>query len=183
MLDVELKGTPEHAAVKNDPKKALAAVYDIRKGWKPKKIYYDVVINLGKKLDAFFASYSACTNPGCWIPERTREKLKKKEVRSSAGAQEVIPCITDDFTRNLVLDWVSGKRRIPARCHVYERSPVTLSSAPSLPLGFLGDRPRDLLISERTHIVSCKVERIATRLLAYPILLSDAAFKPTEESF
>jgi hypothetical protein len=37
MLDVELKGTPDHAAVKNDPKKALAAAYNIRKGWKPKE--------------------------------------------------------------------------------------------------------------------------------------------------
>ena len=32
-----------------------ADAYKIRKGWKPKKIYYNVVINLGKKLDAFFA--------------------------------------------------------------------------------------------------------------------------------
>jgi len=29
MLDVELKGTPEHAAVKNDPKKPVAAAYNI----------------------------------------------------------------------------------------------------------------------------------------------------------
>ena len=65
MLDVELKGTPEHAAVKNDPKKALAAAYNIRKSWKPKKIYYNVVINLRKKLDAFFASHSTCTNSRC----------------------------------------------------------------------------------------------------------------------
>jgi hypothetical protein len=64
MLHVELKGRTEHAAVKNDPKKALSAVYDIRKGWKPKKIYYNVVINLGK-LDAFSASHSTCTNPRC----------------------------------------------------------------------------------------------------------------------
>jgi len=65
MLDVELKGRREHAAAKNDPKKALAAAYNIRKGWKPKKIYYNVVINLGKKLDAFFASHSICINSRC----------------------------------------------------------------------------------------------------------------------
>jgi len=65
MLNVELKGTLEHAAVENDPKKALPAGYNIRKGWKPKKIYYNVVINFGKKLEAFFASHSTCTNPRC----------------------------------------------------------------------------------------------------------------------
>ena len=124
MLDVELKGTPEHAAVKNDPKKALASAYNIRKGWKPKKIYYNVVINLGKKLDAFFASLPRSRDltletfyvhklPLLKITERTREKLKEKEVRSSAGAQEVIPRITDDFTRNLALDWVSEKKKGP----------------------------------------------------------------------
>ena len=88
MLDVELKGTPEHAAVKNDPKKALVAAYKIRKSWKPKKIYYNVVINLGKKLDAFFASYSACTNPGCWIPEKSRRKR-----RSTIGQ-----CVAEDLS-------------------------------------------------------------------------------------
>jgi len=90
MLDVELKGTAEHAAVKNDPKKALAAAYNISKGWKPKKIYYNVVINFGKKLDAFFASLSRSPGltletfymhelPLLKIPERSREKLKEKE--------------------------------------------------------------------------------------------------------
>jgi hypothetical protein len=108
MLDVELKGTPEHATVKNDPKKTLAPAYNIRKGWRPKKIYYNVVINLrGERREArrilcltFYMHKSLLLE----IPERTREKLKEKEVRSSAGAQEVIPPITDDFTRNLVLD-------------------------------------------------------------------------------
>jgi len=37
MLHVELKGTPEHAAVKNDPKKALASAYNIRKSWSPRR--------------------------------------------------------------------------------------------------------------------------------------------------
>jgi hypothetical protein len=32
-------------------------------GWKLKKIYYNVVINSGKKLDAVFASHSTCANP------------------------------------------------------------------------------------------------------------------------
>jgi hypothetical protein len=58
MLDVELKGTPEHAAVKNDP-----------------------------KLEAQEAQTEAQTERGTQL-----------------GAQEVIPRITDDFTRNLVLD-------------------------------------------------------------------------------
>jgi hypothetical protein len=61
----ELKGTLEHAAIKNDPKKSLAAAYNIRKGWKPKKIYYNVVINSGKKLETFFASHSTCTRSRC----------------------------------------------------------------------------------------------------------------------
>ena len=65
MLDVQLQGAAEHAVVKNDPKKALVPAYNIRKSWKPKKIYYNVVINLGKKLDAFFASHPTCTNPRC----------------------------------------------------------------------------------------------------------------------
>jgi hypothetical protein len=79
---------------------------------------------LGKKLDAFFASLPRSRDltletfyvhklPLLKITERTREKLKEKEVRSSAGAQEVIPRITDDFTRNLALDWVSEKKKGP----------------------------------------------------------------------
>jgi len=47
------------------------------------------------------------------IPERTGEKLKEKGVRSSAGPQKAVPPITDDFTRNLVLDRVSEKKKGP----------------------------------------------------------------------
>jgi len=87
MLDVELKGTPEHAAVKNNPKKALAAAYNIRKGWKPKKIYYNVVINLGKKLDAFFASHSTSTNSHC---QRCPRGLVRSSKRKRHAARPVL---------------------------------------------------------------------------------------------
>ena len=77
---------------------------------------------MGKKLDAFFASLPRSRDltletfyihklPLLKIPKRPHEKVKEKEARSSAGAQEVIPCITDDFTRNLALDWAPERKK------------------------------------------------------------------------
>jgi hypothetical protein len=102
LIDAELKGTPEYAECKNDPKKALAAVFRARSTHEmPKKIVKDILNNLGNKLDAIFASLP-CTRGLSLehfyanklrvlkMSEDTRKKLREKEVRGSASAEEAI---------------------------------------------------------------------------------------------
>lgn len=126
MIDAELKGTPEYKAYKNDPKKVLAATYNVKRGWKPKEAYYNVVISLGTKLDAFFASLPRSRGlsvdsfyvhklPLLKIPEKVRDEIKQKEVRGSAGVQEVIATIKDESARKVVVDWVSEQKKVPVR--------------------------------------------------------------------
>jgi hypothetical protein len=102
---------PEYKECKNDPKNTLAVAYNARRGQLPKRINYDVVINLGKKLDALFASlprtrsltldtFYAEKLRVLRMPERTREKLRQKEVRGSASAEEAIAGIKDDYARD-----------------------------------------------------------------------------------
>jgi hypothetical protein len=56
LIDAELKGTPEYKECNNDPKRALAIVFNAKIGQIPKKITKDVLSNLKDKLDAIFAS-------------------------------------------------------------------------------------------------------------------------------
>jgi hypothetical protein len=59
MLDAELKGTEEYKACKNDPKKAITLVYEVKAlGRRPKKMKIGDtgVTNLQAKVKAVFSS-------------------------------------------------------------------------------------------------------------------------------
>jgi len=114
LIDAELKDTPEYAEVKNNPKKALAIAYEVGMGRVlKKKNVCDVANILRAKLDALFVllprtrkltieTFYSHNLRVLKMPERTREKLRKKEVRGSASAEEAIASIKDDFARDVV---------------------------------------------------------------------------------
>ncbi len=126
LIDGELKGTPEYEACKKDPKKALAVVYNVKIGQIPKKITDNVVSNLVSKIDGVFAklprlrsltveSFYRHNLRVLKIPEATREKLREKQVRGSASAEEAIASIKNDFARDVAADWATGKKKVSVR--------------------------------------------------------------------
>jgi DNA modification methylase/ParB-like chromosome segregation protein Spo0J len=157
LIDAELKDTPEYAEVKNDPKKALAIAYDIKQGWTPKKrISCDVARNLRATLETLFASlprtrkltietFYSHNLRVLKMPERTREKLREKEVRGSASAEEAIASIKDDFARDVVADWAAEKKRVPVR--MLEKRAKMLNRNAKL-LGEIKNGPKEKKIIE-----------------------------------
>ena len=127
LIDTELKDTAEYKECNNDPKKALAIAYNARRGQLPKGINYRAVINLGQKLDAFFASlprtkgltldtFYAKKLRVLKLSEPEREKIKAKEVKSSARLEEAVSSIQNGFARKFVVNWISKqKRKVPSR--------------------------------------------------------------------
>jgi len=142
MIDAELKGTPEYTACHSDPKRVISFVFHAKHGQVAKKISSNVATILAKKIDAFFSrlprsrgltveTFYTHKVPLLRISERDRGKLKQKEVRSPAGAQEVVATIKDDFARKVVVDWVSEQKRVPVR--MLEKRAKTLNrNAPVL---------------------------------------------------
>ena len=111
LIDAELKDTPEYKECNNDPKKALAIAYNVKRGWKPKKeSYYRAVITLKSELDSLFASlprtkgltldtFYAKKLRVLKLSEPEREKIKAKEVKSSARLEEAVSSIQNGFAR------------------------------------------------------------------------------------
>lgn len=156
LIDAELKDTPEYAACQNDPKKALSLVFHAKQGREIKKIGKDVLTNLRNKLDALFASlprtrsltldtFYAEKLRVLRMPERTREKLRQKEVRGSASAEEAIASIKDDYARDVVADWATGKKKVSVR--TLEKKARTLNRNAKL-LGQVKDGPKKKALIE-----------------------------------
>ena len=150
LIDAELKDTIEYKACKDDPKKALAVAFNAKQGRETKRIDNDVVINLIKRLDALFASlprsrkitldsFYAHNLSVLKLTESTREKLRKKEVRGSASAEEAIASIKDDYARDVVADWASKKKKVSVR--TLEKRAKTLNRNAKL-LGQVKDGPK-----------------------------------------
>lgn len=126
LIDAELRGTEEYNACNNDPKKALSVAYHAKQGRDTKRIGDNVVTNLVAQLDAFFAKLPRARSLSLdtfyrhnlrvlKISESTRTKLRQKEVRGSASAEEAIASIKDDFARDVAADWAVGKNKVSVR--------------------------------------------------------------------
>jgi DNA modification methylase len=134
LIDTELKDTTEYKECNNDPKKALAVVFATKLGQVPKKMgkipeqnINRAVNNLRTKLDALFTSlprtkgltldtFYAKKLRVLKLSEPEREKIKAKEVKSSARLEEAVSSIQNGFARKFVVNWISKqKRKVPSR--------------------------------------------------------------------
>ena len=127
LIDAELAGSEEYKACKNDPKKALAAAFHAKSTPRRKqRIGNNVVTSLTERisnvfcrlprsrkltLESFYVHNLSVLN----LSESTRTKLRQKEVRGSASAEEAIATIKDDYARDVAADWASEKKRVPVR--------------------------------------------------------------------
>jgi DNA modification methylase len=136
LIDAELQGTPEYEACNNDPKKAVTVAFQVKMGRTTKRIVSNVANNLAQKVQDIFSrlprsrkltieTFYTHKLPMLRISEGDRVRVKEKEIRSSAGALEVIASVKDEFARQVVLDWTRKQKKVPVR--VLERRARTLN--------------------------------------------------------